>query len=183
MSATGRWRLIQLSFGAVMAIAIAAVGANLMLSAGEPVATVTAEQAGARRGSVLTMSAAEYEDRIRASWYGQIAATLMGFAFEHRAAAAAIVDTIPDRFKGMPIDDDWYYEMVAVRAFERFGINMTAAQLGEQWKLNSAGAWGSSEQARLLLAQRAQRTRYRVIPATTGSGSPSARSSARTCTA
>ena len=99
------------------------------------------------------MSAAEYEDRIRASWYGQIAATLMGFAFEHRAAAAAMVDTIPDRFKGMPVDDDWYYEMVAVRAFERFGITMTAAQLGEQWKLNSAGSWGSSEQARLLLAK------------------------------
>ncbi len=111
-----------------------------------------AEQAAAR-GGALTMSAAEYEDRIRASWYGQIAATLMGFAFEHRAAATAVVDKIPDRFKGMPVDDDWYYEMVALRAFERFGIDMTAAQLGEQWKLNSAGTWGSSEQARLLLAR------------------------------
>jgi hypothetical protein len=30
---------------------------------------------------------------------------------------------------------------------------MTAAQLGEQWMLNNAGAWGSSEQARLLLAR------------------------------
>jgi hypothetical protein len=77
----------------------------------------------------------------------------MGFAFEHKAAAAATVDTIPDRFKGMPVDDDWYYEMVAVRVFERFGIDMTAAQLGEQWKQNSAGSWGSSEQARLLLAR------------------------------
>jgi hypothetical protein len=105
------------------------------------------------RGRALTISSAEYEDRIRAAWYGQIAGTLMGFAFEHRAAATALVDRIPDRFKGMPIDDDWYYEMVAVRAFERFGIDMTAAQLGEQWKLNSAGAWGSSEQARLLLAR------------------------------
>jgi hypothetical protein len=77
----------------------------------------------------------------------------MGFAFEHRAAAAAHVDAIPDRFKGIPVDDDWYYEMVAVRAFEWFGITMTVAQLGEQWKLNNAGSWGSSEQARLLLAK------------------------------
>ena len=77
----------------------------------------------------------------------------MGFAFEHRAAAAAVVEAIPDRFKGIPVDDDWYYEMVAVRAFERFGISMTVAQLGEQWKLNNAGSWGSSEQARLLLAK------------------------------
>ena len=36
------------------------------------------------------MSTAEYEDRIRAAWYGQIAGTLMGFAFEHRAAAALL---------------------------------------------------------------------------------------------
>ena len=107
----------------------------------------------AAQGVTRTMSASEYEDRIRASWYGQIAGTLMGFAFEHRAAAAAVVDAIPDRFKGIPVDDDWYYEMVAVRAFERFGISMTVAQLGEQWQLNNAGSWGSSEQARLLLAK------------------------------
>ena len=118
-----------------------------------PVAEAILEQTTAAGGGMRTMSASEYEDRIRASWYGKIAGTLMGFAFEHRAAAAAVVDTIPDRFKGIPVDDDWYYEMVAVRAFERFGINMTAAQLGEQWKLNNAGSWGSSEQARLLLAK------------------------------
>jgi hypothetical protein len=108
---------------------------------------------GTTRSAVLTLSAAEYEDRIRAAWYAEIAGTLMGFAFEHRAAAITTVDRIPDQFKGIPVDDDWYYEMVAVRAFERFGIGMTAAQLGEQWKLNSAGSWGSSEQARLLLAR------------------------------
>ncbi|MGH9722731.1 MAG: hypothetical protein ACRD8O_21185 [Bryobacteraceae bacterium] len=88
----------------------------------------------------LKMSTAEYEDRIRATWYGQIAGTLMGFQFEHKAAAAATVDKIPDRFKVIPVDDDWYYEMVAVRAFEKFGIHMTPEQLGEQWKLNSAGS-------------------------------------------
>jgi len=147
MSANGGWKpgrvvLMVVALGVCVEPALTArlaTGANR-------------EQAAARSGT-LTMSAAEYEDRVRASWYGQIAATLMGFAFEHRAAATAMVDKIPDRFTVMPVDDDWYYEMVAVRAFERFGINMTAAQLGEQWKLNSAGAWGSSEQARLLLAK------------------------------
>src|SRR5262245_2861863 len=39
--------------------------------------------------------------------------------------------------------------MVAVRAFEKYGIGMTVEQLGEQWKENSCGSWGSSEQARL----------------------------------
>jgi hypothetical protein len=99
------------------------------------------------------MSRSEYEDRNRATWYGQIAGALMGFQFEHRAAAVARVDTIPDRFRTIPVDDDWYYEIVALRAFEKHGIGLTVEQLGEQWKLNSAGSWGSSEQARLLLAE------------------------------
>jgi hypothetical protein len=101
----------------------------------------------------LQMKPGEYEDRVRAAWLGQIAGTLMGFQFEHKAAAVARVDKIPDRFRGIPVDDDWYYEMVAVRAFEKYGIEMAAEQLGEQWKLNSAGSWGSSEQARLLMAK------------------------------
>ena len=46
----------------------------------------------------------------------------MGFAFEHRAAAGAVVDAIPDRFKGIPVDDDWYYEMVAVRRSNASGF-------------------------------------------------------------
>ncbi len=101
----------------------------------------------------LRMSSAEYEDRVRAAWYGQIAGTLMGFQFEHKAAAAVPVTRIPEKYKFTPVDDDWYYEMVAVRAFEKHGIQMTVEQLGEQWKLNSAGSWGSSEQARLLLGK------------------------------
>ena len=92
----------------------------------------------------LQMKRSEYEDRVRGAWVGQIAGTLMGFQFEHKAAAAARVDKIPERFQNIPVDDDWYYEMVAVRAFEKYGIGMTAEQLGEQWKLNSAGSWGST---------------------------------------
>jgi hypothetical protein len=101
----------------------------------------------------LRITPAEYEDRVRAAWYGQVAGALMGFQFEHQPAAVSLVDKIPDRFLTIPVDDDWYYEMIAVRAFEKYGIRMTAEQLGEQWKLNSAGSWGSSEQARLLLAR------------------------------
>jgi hypothetical protein len=152
MSANRGWKPVSLARGAVAPVAVA-LGLIAAQGLTAPPTETWSEQAAARPGGVVTMSGAGYEDRIRASWYGQIAATLMGFAFEHRAAATAMVDRIPDSFQGMPVDDDWYYEMVALRAFERFGITMTVAQLGEQWKLNSAGAWGSSEQARLLLAK------------------------------
>jgi hypothetical protein len=60
------------------------------------------------------------------------------------------------------VDDDYYYEMVAVRAFERYGIHMTVAQLGSQWLENHAGAWGSSRQALLLM-------RHGIVPPLTGS--------------
>jgi ADP-ribosylglycohydrolase len=50
-----------------------------------------------------------------------------------------------------PVDDDYYYEMVAIRAFEKYGIELTVQQLGQQWLENNAGSWGSSEQTLLLL--------------------------------
>ena len=90
--------------------------------------------------ATLRMSRAEYQDRIQVAWTGQILATLMGFQFEHKASSVTRVDRIPDRFKdAAPVDDDFYYEMVAIRGFEKYGLNMTLEQLGEQWKENSAG--------------------------------------------
>ena len=50
-----------------------------------------------------------------------------------------------------PVDDDYYYEMVALRAFEKYGIELTVQELGQQWLENNAGSWGSSEHALLLL--------------------------------
>ncbi len=102
----------------------------------------------------LTLTRAEYEDRVRAAWLGQVAAATLGFQFEHKTASVERVTEVPQRFRGhIPVDDDWYYEMVAIRAFEMYGVDMTVQQLGEQWKENAAGTWGSSEQARLLLAR------------------------------
>ena len=88
---------------------------------------------------------------MRAVWSAQIAAVIMTWPFEHRVASVEWIDRLKIRGGSLPVDDDWYYEMVAVRGFEKYGIGMTAAQLGEQWKENACGSWGSSEQARLNL--------------------------------
>jgi len=40
-----------------------------------------------------------------------------------------------------PVDDDYYYEMVRLRAFEKYGIGLTVEQLGQQWLENNAGSW------------------------------------------
>ncbi len=109
--------------------------------------------APAVHSETLVLSKADYLDRVQAVWVGQIAATLLGFPHEHNVASTLWLTNYPREYRHAIVDDDWYYEMVAVRAFEKHGIGLTAAQLGEQWKLNSAGSWGSSEQARLALAR------------------------------
>jgi hypothetical protein len=83
-----------------------------------------------------------------------MAAAIMGWRFEHQTASVEWISQLPapyDHQHYAPVDDDWYYEMVALRAFEKYGTGLTVQQLGEQWKANSCGTWGSSKQARLLI--------------------------------
>ncbi len=108
-----------------------------------------------------TLSFADYEEKVHAIWVAQMAATIMGFRFEHHTASVEWVDQLPVNTTSALVDDDWYYEMATVRAFEKYGINMSVQQLGEQWKENSCGSWGSSEQARLLM-------RKGILPPQTG---------------
>ena len=99
----------------------------------------------------LELSHAEYIDRVQAIWTAQMIAQLTGLRFEHQPASV-LRDTPLSHPPGhAPVDDDYYYEMVAIRAFEKYGIGMTVQQLGRQWLENNAGSWGSSEQALLLL--------------------------------
>jgi hypothetical protein len=105
----------------------------------------------AMASNAVQLTRVDYEDRVKAAWTGQILAVLMGFPFEHKPASTQWVEEFPKKYEFAIVDDDWYYEMVAIRGFERFGIGMTVEQLGRQWAENSAGSWGSSEQARLLL--------------------------------
>jgi hypothetical protein len=99
----------------------------------------------------LRLTRAEYTDRVHAVWCAQMIAVMLAWPFEHQTASVVWVDQFPKEYTVTPVDDDWYYEMCAVRGFEKYGVHMTAAQLGEQWKENACGSWGSSEQARLAL--------------------------------
>ena len=93
------------------------------------------------------LSRADYEDRVQAAWVAQILAVLMGFPYEHKVASVRRIDALPKPYTTALVDDDWYYEMVAVRAFERYGTDLSVEELGAQWKENSAGTWGSSREA------------------------------------
>ena len=101
---------------------------------------------------VRQISLDKYQDRVHGAWLGGIIGTLFGFPFEGQAKnVVKLLDHYLRSYTFAPVDDDYYYEMVALYGFERHGINMTVEQLGEMWKEYQAGTWGSSEQARLLL--------------------------------
>ena len=100
---------------------------------------------------ILVLSRAEYLDRVQAIWTAQMIAQMTGVRFEHQQASTLPVTPMTHLPGYAPVDDDYYYEMVAVRAFEKYGIGLTVEQLGQQWLENNAGSWGSSEQALILL--------------------------------
>src|ERR1700677_930212 len=99
----------------------------------------------------LRLSREEYLDRVRAIWTAQMIGQITGLRFEHRPASTLPVTPLTHLPGYAPVDDDYYYEMVAIRAFEKYGIGLTVEQLGEQWLEKDAGSWGSSEQALMLL--------------------------------
>ena len=102
-------------------------------------------------GRMLRLSREEYLDRVQAIWTAQMIAQMTGVRFEHQQASTLPGTPLTHLPGYAPVDDDYYYEMVAVRAFEKYGIGLTVEQLGQQWLENNAGSWGSSEQALLLL--------------------------------
>lgn len=108
-------------------------------------------QPGSVENRQLVLSRAEYLDRARAIWTAQMIGQWTGLQFEHKVASVLTNTTLRPLPEYAPIDDDYYYEMVAIRAFEKYGIHLTVEQLGAQWLENNAGSWGSSEQALLLL--------------------------------
>ena len=99
----------------------------------------------------LVLTHAEYLDRVQAIWTAQMIGQMTGVRFEHRQASALPLTPLTHLPGYAPVDDDYYYELVAIRAFEQYGIGLTVEQLGQQWLENNAGSWGSSEQALLLL--------------------------------
>ena len=121
-----------------------------MLGLSSPL-SFAASHSGAVQHRQVVISRAEYSDRARAIWLAQMIAQWTGLLFEHKVASA-LTDTPLRTSKGYAtVDDDYYYEMVAIRAFEKYGIHLTVEQLGAQWLENNAGSWGSSEQTLLLL--------------------------------
>ncbi len=97
------------------------------------------------------LTKSEYRDKVYGAWIGQIIGASYGFNFEGKARNAIQLDHYLNHYEAALVDDDYYYEMVALYGFEKYGVTMSVEQLGDMWKEYKAGTWGSSEQARLAL--------------------------------
>jgi len=71
----------------------------------------------AQGATPIRLTRVEYEDRVRAVWTAQIIAVLLAWPHEHQVASSVWLENFPKPYKAAPVDDDWYYEMCAVRAF------------------------------------------------------------------
>src|SRR5437660_1675024 len=104
-----------------------------------------------------TITVHAYQEKVYGAWIGQVIGAIFGWPFEGRVKNVANLDRYLEShhfkttFDYAPVDDDYFYEMVALYGFERFGTDMSVRQLGEVWKENQAGSWGSSLEARLQM--------------------------------
>ena len=100
------------------------------------------------QSDVRRISVAQYRDKVHGAWLGQVIGAAFGFPFEGQTRNAVTLDQTLQKWNDAIVDDDYYYEMVALYGFEKFGIGMTVEQLGSMWVEYKAGTWGSSEIAR-----------------------------------
>lgn len=98
--------------------------------------------------TAFMLSSAEYYDKVHAIWASQIISYILGIKFENHEKAVKWVDKFPKPIEYAMVDDDWYYEMITIKAFEKYGVKMTVEQLGEQWLQDSCGVYGSSATAK-----------------------------------
>lgn len=123
-----------------------------------PLVTLFLTAGCASKPDTYIITKAEYLDRIKAMWVAQLVAVHMGWDFEHKPAAIKEVNGFSDyrlkiieENKGAEVDDDWYYEMVALAGFEKYGSDMTVDELGQQWLDYNMGTWGSAFYTRQAL--------------------------------
>src|SRR6202012_2008245 len=86
--------------------------------------------AGSGRRGQLAISRAEYQDRARAIWTAQMIGQWTGRLFGHKGASV-LKDTPLRASKGYAsVDDEYYDERGAVRAFEKYRILPNVQRMG-----------------------------------------------------
>ncbi|MCX7825289.1 MAG: ADP-ribosylglycohydrolase family protein [Verrucomicrobiae bacterium] len=104
----------------------------------------------------------DYRSRVAGSWIAKNVGVLLGQPFDGRPKPPKPVTgyvkwndpgdpaagVVPYKPAAAPCDDNTYCDVVALRAFERYGLWLTPQQLGKMWLAEGAGFQGASLAAR-----------------------------------
>jgi hypothetical protein len=106
------------------------------------------------------ISAAEYHDRLRGMWFGQLIANNTGKPFEgyytgREAAPDSAFDWIIQTSYEEPWfgDDDTNFEYLYLHCLETYGLNPTCTQIQSEWDAHVplSGIWIANRQAKYLM--------------------------------
>ncbi|KKM94514.1 hypothetical protein LCGC14_1197590 [marine sediment metagenome] len=84
------------------------------------------------------ISSKDYYNRVFGSWLGRVAGDFVGVPVEGRPYELILekygdITDFPEPIDLNHVNDDEMYEIVALLAMEKFGINITSQQIGQEW--------------------------------------------------
>jgi len=87
---------------------------------------------------MIELSPKEYYNRVFGSWLGRVAGDFVGVPVEAWPYEAILkkygdITDYPEPINLNHVNDDEMYEIVALLAMEKYGINITAQQIGQEW--------------------------------------------------
>jgi len=87
---------------------------------------------------MIELSYKEYYNRVFGSWLGRVAGDFVGvpveaWPYETILKKYGDITDYPEPINLNHVNDDEMYEIVALIAMEKYGINLTAQQIGQEW--------------------------------------------------
>lgn len=87
---------------------------------------------------MIELSSKEYYNKVFGSWLGRVAGDFVGIPVEAWRYEAILkkygdITYFPEPINLDHVNDDEMYEVVALIAMEKYGINLTAQQLSQEW--------------------------------------------------
>jgi len=106
---------------------------------------------------VRTISRADFENRVRGGWAGQMIGVSFGAPTEFKSNGRIIEGDLPpwgpERIENAIDQDDLYVEMTFAAVMDRAGLDATGEQYGEAFRTSKYRLWHANAGARRLLAQ------------------------------
>ncbi len=102
----------------------------------------------------VTLSAADYYDKVHGAWLGECVGNMFGLPYEMKFIdePGPEVRFKPDYCDGARSDDDTDFEYVYLHALEEHGIDLTYAETAEEWKSHiNRRIWVANKRARQLM--------------------------------